>query len=85
MPGLGLGKQRKTGYSVKEDATLNDLRENLEPVWERVGCERLAELGIVDRKKLGQEPILSLDHALIRRFIVLSCETWVAAHFGARV
>ena len=85
LPGLGLGKQRKAGYSVKEDATLNDLRENLEPVWERVGCGRLAELGIVDRKKLGQEPIRALDHALIRRFIVLSCETWVAAHFGARV
>ena len=85
LPGLGLEKQRKAGYTAKEDPALQDLLENLGPAWERVGCARLAELGIVDRQQLAQEPVQALDHVLIRRFIVLSCETWVAAHFVPRV
>lgn len=80
VPSLGLENQRKTDHGLKEDRTLQDLRESIGPVWERVGCGRLAELGIVDPKQLAQEPIQELDHALIRRFIVISCETWVAAH-----
>ena len=82
LPGLSLSKQRKSGYAVKEDATLKDLMDNLGPVWARVGCDRLVEMGVVDRQQVTQEQILTPDHALIRRFIMLSCETWIAAHFG---
>lgn len=81
LPSLGLENQRKTDNGLKEDRTLRDLRESIGPRWERDGCERLAKMGIIDPKQLAQEPIQELDHALIRRFIVLSCETWVAAHF----
>jgi asparagine synthetase B (glutamine-hydrolysing) len=83
LPGLGLGNQRKSGYTAKEDTTLEDLRENLGPVSDQVGCKRLAELGIVDEQKLVQEPMLASHQALVRRFIVLSCEKWVGAHCGA--
>jgi hypothetical protein len=41
-----------------------------------------AKLGIVDRQQLAKEPVQALDHGLIRRFIMVSCEQWVAAHFG---